>query len=125
MKRAVAAALILLAARAVAQDAPAKGEYRVRLTYRGMSGLMDCPGASGRAVGDTLTGTVRGREDSLATDGQVVYSGTLERTTNLAYCEAYRNPRGEDSPCTFRITGGGKMRAHITIQADRPGAYIE
>jgi hypothetical protein len=129
MLRALAFVAVLLslpgAAVTTAADA-GQGTYRIRLTYRGIQGPYTCPGATSANSTDILEGTVSGRADADRARGNpIVFTGTLLRKTDLSYCDL-RSDTGDTAVyCGTHLSGGGRMRARITIEHDRPGAHVE
>ncbi len=104
-------------------------EYEVELRFTGYSGLAkskDCDALANPAGYDVLTGTLRG-DETPQPDEDVVYTGTLKRSTAMDYCEARPAPTVDQLAwCIATLTGSAVMDVEITVygEADR-GAWVK
>ncbi|MEP7326806.1 MAG: hypothetical protein ABI836_12715 [Gemmatimonadota bacterium] len=116
---AFAAGLAILGRPAAAQMA----EYEVELRYTGyvaMAASPECEALAHANSSDVLTGVVKGMETAGA-DDDIMYLGTLKRTTALDFCQM----RGE-AWCIATLTGSADMQVEIEVygESDR-GAYVK
>jgi hypothetical protein len=81
--------------------APAQYEIELRFTgYSGLATSLDCDAKANLAGYDVLTGAVSGLETS-EQDEDVVYYGTLKRSTAMDFCQT----RGKRSPNDDEVVG--------------------
>jgi len=126
MTRTARLALLALALAVPAAAAPRLAEYRVRLTLKGVWGPYNFEGCPARPGAEVLEGTVRGDEADLADNGEVEYSGVVDRTTNVPVCDVKPAPTEDQVDyCVTQLTGSSKVQLAIKIAADREGAWIQ
>lgn len=124
-------AALLLAAVAARSPAPITRAYEVKLGFIGYTGLatsLDCDAKANQRGYDSLVGTVKGIEIPEEPDEDVVYTGTLKRSTNIDYCQT----RGRRSPtddevvwCVATLTGSAAMEVEIKVYGDEGrGAWL-
>jgi hypothetical protein len=125
---AVAAGIVLLAA-PLARGAPGTpplsasrvpATYAVELWTTGPFSEAGCSSGDDRLVGQ-LTG-----DEPATTTENVVYRGTLKRTTGVNFCHHRRLPNDEDVACSISIAGSGSFDVELTVYPeDRRGGYLE
>ncbi len=67
---------------------------------------------------DRLVGQLRGNEPT-RTSQDVVYRGTLRRTTGVNFCHHRRLPNGDEVPCGISIAGSGSFDVELTVYAEQ------
>lgn len=136
MKRILVAASLSTAVVMRAGSAPATAvpvSYDVELKFTGISGhhiekAADCAAPVSATGYDLLVGTVTGDETS-APDDDVEYSGVLQRSTVMDFCElkGRRGPNDDERvDCAARLVGSAVMQVIITVYSDAGrGAWLE
>ena len=116
----------------VARAAIDTARYEVRLAYRGYTGLAgsrNCDIKVDTAGFDSLSGIVWGVEQRADPDDDVVYTGTLKRTTRIDYCQTRGRRSATDDEqvwCVATLTGAAVMDVEITVYGDPgEGAYLK
>lgn len=103
--------------------------YQIELEYIGISGhhvqtAADCQAPVNALGYDLLVGTVVGVEDS-AQDEEIVYRGTLRRSTAMDFCEL-RGPVDQAVDCRVTLNGWTPMDVEITVYGeDGRGAFVK
>lgn len=112
-----------------AAAAPALATYQIALEFIGISGhhvnsAADCQAPVDSLGYDILVGTVVG-DETPAPDEDVVYVGTLRRSTAMDFCEL-RGPTEQPVDCRASLTGWTAMDVEITVYGgEGRGAYVK
>jgi len=133
MKRSVLLGGLLLAQWAAMRLAPpVPRSYDVQLAYTGYTGLAaskDCDAMTNPRGYDSLVGTLKGIENPAEPDEDVVYTGTLKRTTRIDYC--LTRPKSQATPdelvwCVDTLTAAATMAVELTVYGeDGNGAWLK
>lgn len=122
----------LLTVAAVSRMAPVARSYDVQLAHTGYTGLAaskDCDAITNPRGYDSLVGTLKGIENPAEPDEDVVYTGTLKRTTRIDYC--LTRPKSQATPdelvwCVDTLTAAATMAVELTVYGeDGNGAWLK
>lgn len=111
------------------QPAPGQAAYAVELEFIGYTGLVGGPDCKVNPNGyDTMTGILVGRE-SVSSDENVLYQGTLARVTAVDFCSdrGRRGPNDDERDmCATTLVGTATMKVELTVYGEEGrGGYLE
>ena len=119
-----------LTAAQIAQMTQYLATYQIVLEFVGISGhhaetAADCGVRINPNGHDVLVGTVSGFEDPTTPNEEVVYTGTLQRATDMDYCDL-TGPPDQKVDCADHLVGAALTDVELAVYGETGrGAYLK